>query len=174
MEAAVRKTAKVAKGVAPKSSRVKAVEGVRKVSIESFAGAFLASPIERVEAIRRGIAANVVVQTGKAMNMPSEQLFTILRLPRATVNRKISAKAALSPEMSERILGLRKLIGQVEVMVRESGNPEGFNAAQWVAHWLGEPSPALGGSPPRELMDTVEGQEIVAGLVARMQSGAYA
>jgi uncharacterized protein (DUF2384 family) len=108
------------------------------------------------------------------MNLPREQIYNFLKFPRATVTRKIASKAVLSPEMTERLLGLRKLIGQVEVMVSESGTPDGFSAAEWVAQWLNEATPALGGRPPRELMDTTEGQEIVSGLIAQMQSGAYA
>ncbi|CAK0780921.1 Prs ADP-ribosylating antitoxin [Gammaproteobacteria bacterium] len=166
MESTVRKTTKASRSggsaIAPSAA-----------PILGFAGVYLASPLERVETIRRGLPASVVVETGEAMNLSRERLYTLLDLPRATLARKISAKALLSPEMSERLLGLHKLIGQVEVMVRQSGDPEGFGAARWVAEWLSQPSPALGGRQPGELMDTVEGQEIVSGLIARMQSGAY-
>jgi putative toxin-antitoxin system antitoxin component (TIGR02293 family) len=175
MASTVRKIGKISKRAAPKAPRPKtAAVAADTPDIGSFAGAYLASPIERVETIRRGLPASVIVQTGKAMNLPREQLYTILHFPRATATRKIASKAVLSPEMSERLLGLRKLIGQVEVMVRESGNAEGFSAAQWVAQWLSEPSPALGGRQLREFMDTAEGREIVSALIARMQSGAYA
>jgi putative toxin-antitoxin system antitoxin component (TIGR02293 family) len=175
MESAVRKPAKSSKRSASNAPLAKMTAiGRSAADIESFAGAYLASPIERVETIRRGLPASVIVQTGKAMNLPREQLYTILHFPRATVTRKIASKAVLSSEMSERLLGLRKLIGQVEVMVRESGNSEGFSAAQWVAQWLNEPSPALDGHKPRDFMDTAEGQEIISALIARMQSGAYA
>jgi len=75
---------------------------------------------------------------------------------------------------SERVIGLAKLVGQVETMVRESGDPTGFDAARWVSAWLNQPNPALGGRRPIELMGTVTGQEVVSGLLARMQSGAYA
>ena len=40
--------------------------------------------------------------------------------------------------------------------------------------WLQRPHSALGGQPPGELMDTADGRALVAGLVAQMQSGAYA
>jgi putative toxin-antitoxin system antitoxin component (TIGR02293 family) len=175
MEAAVRKIPKVARPAVAKAPGAKPIAVARHTpGIESFSGAYLASPIERVEAIRRGLPASVIVQTGEAMNLPREQIYTILHLPRATVSRKISSKTVLSPEMSERLLGLRKLIGQVEVMVRESGRPDDFVAAHWVAQWLTEPSAALGGRKPRDFMDTAEGREIVSSLIARMQSGAYA
>ena len=40
--------------------------------------------------------------------------------------------------------------------------------------WLTEPLPALGGSRPADLMDTMEGQSLVAAALAKIQSGAYA
>lgn len=169
MESAVRKTAKRTSTGGRSAAVARGTKGV-----ESFASTYLASPIERVETIRRGLPATAIVQTSEAMNLPREQIYNFLHFPRATVTRKIAARAVLSQEMSERLLGLRKLIGQVEVMVRESGNPKGFNAAEWVAQWLSTPSPALLGQPPRAFMDTAEGQELVSGLIARMQSGAYA
>lgn len=75
---------------------------------------------------------------------------------------------------SRSLIGMDKLVRQVQVMVEQSGNPTGFDAAKWVAHWVNEPSPALGGKIPATYMDTVEGQELVSNLIARMQSGAYA
>jgi uncharacterized protein (DUF2384 family) len=80
----------------------------------------------------------------------------------------------LSSDDSECALGLARLVAQVESMVQESGDPTGFDAAQWIAQWLNEPMAALGGKQPAHLMDTAEGQAIVSNLVARMQSGAYA
>jgi uncharacterized protein (DUF2384 family) len=58
-------------------------------------------------------------------------------------------------------------------MVDESGDPRGFNAAEWVAQWLDAPLQALGGRRPAELMDTAEGQAIVANLLERIHSGVY-
>lgn len=72
-----------------------------------------------------------------------------------------------------RALGMASLIAQVQTMIEESGNPEGFDAAQWVARWLDRPLPALGGQKPAELVDTPDGWALVRDIVARMQSGAY-
>lgn len=65
------------------------------------------------------------------------------------------------------------LVLQVEVMVRESGKPAGFSASVWLSHWLEEPLPALDGKKPRDILGTIEGQRLVADLLARMQSGAF-
>lgn len=77
--------------------------------------------------------------------------------------------------MSNPILppGIANLISQVQTMIKESGRPQGFNAAEWVAQWIDRPLPALGGQRPAELMGTAEGRALVSEIVARMQTGAY-
>lgn len=135
---------------------------------------FRATPLERIEIIRKGIPANIVDITSTDMGWTKERMLTTLQFPRATVNRRIRTQAVLPTEFSERILGLQKLIGQVTIMVAESGNSRGFNAAHWVANWLEQPAPALNNAKPADFMDTIEGQELVASLLSKMQSGAYA
>lgn len=66
-----------------------------------------------------------------------------------------------------------ELVQQVERMVRESGDPTGFDAAEWVNCWINSQVPALGFKTPASYMVTAEGQELVSNLLARSQSGAY-
>ena len=139
-----------------------------------FLAAYQAEPRERIAAIRAGIPAGRVDALARSMGVPKESLVTALGLARATVSRKIRAGATLGPEESERLLGVEALIGQVQAMVAESGDPAGFNAARWMARWINGPVPALGGSTPASYLDTVEGQKVIAQLLAMMQSGAYA
>jgi putative toxin-antitoxin system antitoxin component (TIGR02293 family) len=141
---------------------------------KSFSVYFYADPIARVEAIKSGIPATFVDQLAAEMGKSKEWLLWTLSLSTATFNRKKSESKPLSKEESERVLGIARLVGQVEAMVEESGDPTGFNAAQWVAGWLEEPLAALGGRKPGDLMDTAEGQSIVSNVLARAQSGAYA
>jgi putative toxin-antitoxin system antitoxin component (TIGR02293 family) len=135
---------------------------------------FQARPSERINLIREGVPARTIVWVSEEMGVTKESLYNALHFSRATVNRRIKNDKALSTEDSERLIGLQKLIGQVKVMVTESGNTEGFNAAHWVAEWLNEPNPALGQAKPVDFMDTIEGQALVSSLLAQMQSGAYA
>jgi uncharacterized protein (DUF2384 family) len=65
----------------------------------------------------------------------------------------------------------------VAQIVAESGEfseSAGFDVARWTAEWLEEPNAALGGKSPGDFMDTADGRGLVSGLVAQMQSGAYA
>lgn len=139
-----------------------------------YTQAFRASPSERIGIIRQGIPAQALIDLVEDTGMTKELVITTLHFPRATINRRISKQEALPAECTERFLGIQKMIGQVEVMMAESGAVADFNAARWVGEWIEQPSPALGGATPAQYMDTIEGQEMIAALLARMQSGAYA
>ena len=130
--------------------------------------------IERVEMVKEGVPARLLVLISEDMAIPKDKLYTTIGLARATVNRKLREQQVLSQDESERVLGIARLVGQVSTVVEESGSPEGFDAAKWVATWLDQPQPSLGGKRPAELMDTADGRSIVSDLIARMQSGAYA
>ena len=87
--------------------------------------------------------------------------------------RKAREGKPVSADEESRGLGMASLIAQVQTMIEESGNPEGFDAAKWVARWIDRPLPALGGQKPAELMDTPDGRALVSNIVDRMQGGAY-
>lgn len=140
----------------------------------NFADVYSLAPAERVALVKQGIPAGDVFKIAKTIGRPKERLMKVLGLPRATVDRKARAHQQLSIEHGERLIGFSKLVGQVQVMVQQSGDPTGFDAAKWLGQWFEKPLPALGGKCPAEYMDTSEGQQLISSLLAKMQSGAYA
>lgn len=135
------------------------------------------SSMERVELVQSGIPAKLLTFLSREMAIPKVRLYETIGVARATADRKVLNGQRLDREESEKVLGMARLVGHVEQIIRESGDPEraqDFNAARWVANWLEKPTAALGGRPPGTLMDTAEGRSIVSNLVAQMQSGAYA
>jgi len=145
-----------------------------RTSPDWFVSLFSMPATDRVEVAKRGVPAIFVLQLAKATGESKEHMLSLLGLSRATVDRKARANQALSVVEGERVIGFAKLVGQVQTLVNESGDPEAFDAARWLAQWLERPMPALGGRPPAEYMDTAEGQQIVAGLLERTRGGAYA
>lgn len=130
---------------------------------------------ERIDEIREGVPARRIGELSGAMNVPKERLVDSLGLSRATVNRKAQRGEALSREESERVVGMQALIGQVQAMVAGGGALDAdFDSARWLAQWLAQPLPALGGDTPASYLDTVEGQKLVSKLLAMAESGAYA
>lgn len=136
--------------------------------------AYRASPLERIRVITHGVDAYVITTLADDMKMGKVRLARALGLSRSTANRKKHTAKPLDPKHGELVLGVIMLVGQVQQMINESGHTENFDAKQWVAQWLGQPLPALGGKAPEAFMGTVTGQQLVSSLLAQVQSGAYA
>jgi putative toxin-antitoxin system antitoxin component (TIGR02293 family) len=144
--------------------------GPAHLVVTDYPAVYKAEPFERIGLIKAGIRAS----DGKKILKDLELTTVGVNLPRSTVDKKAKSDQTLSQLASERLVGLAKLVGQVQTMVHESGDATGFNATAWTSRWLNTPLPALAGRKPLELMDTMEGQSLVADTLARIQSGAFA
>lgn len=157
-------------------SPVRRTSAKAKVSTQGFfyLEIYRSSPQARIQMIRRGVKAGDAKQMISDLHFDQQALLGALNLKTATVNRKAARNEALSIEESERVLGIASLVGQLQTIVEESGDSDGFDATQWLSRWLREPLSALGGEKPLSLLDTMEGQSLVADTLAKVQSGAYA
>ena len=144
-----------------------------KPTEEGFVALYKAPALTQVEWVKSGLGARDAKVILGQLRVSQGEALTALHIPVATVNRKAKSNAPLSPAEGERVLGFGRLLGQLQTMVRESGNPEGFDASAWLSAWMSAPVPALGGARPMDLMDTMTGQALVSQLLAQMQSGAY-
>jgi putative toxin-antitoxin system antitoxin component (TIGR02293 family) len=140
----------------------------------SYASIYSMGRLDRIGMVKEGLPARLLTVLAGDMRIPRERLYLWTGIARTTANRKIKVDEVLSQDESERAMGIARLVGQVQKIVAESGEPRGFDAATWTAGWLEEPNAALGGRAPGEFMDTADGRALVEGLVAQMQSGAYA
>jgi putative toxin-antitoxin system antitoxin component (TIGR02293 family) len=145
-----------------------------KPTTAAFVGLFKADALTRVRAAKAGIGARDAKTILDQFSFSQNAALDAVQIPVATLNRKAKANGYLPPAESERVLGFGRLLGQVQAMIQESGNPEGFDAAGWLSNWMSAPVPALGGTRPLDLMDTMTGQALVSQTLAQMQSGAYA
>ncbi|ESQ91350.1 hypothetical protein ABAC460_07220 [Asticcacaulis sp. AC460] len=134
---------------------------------------FRTSALERDSFAREGVPVAYVDNLADRLGESRSKLYVLLRIPRATAARKKSADQRLNLDSSDRVIGFAKLIGQVETIIQESGDPEGFDAAQWLKGWISRPLPALGNRMPQEFMDTSDGREMISQILARSQSGAF-
>ena len=159
----------------PKSTAQAAPAAAQRQPAElSYLALHRASPFERIAMIKLGVRAAEAKRIIADLAIGQGAALKALKLSPATVNKKAKQGQVLSPGESERVIGFAKLVGQLEEVIQESGDPEGFDAAAWLARWLKEPLPALGGERPIDLMDTMEGQTLVSTTLAQLQSGAYA
>lgn len=132
-----------------------------------FIGLYRADAMARIRIVKQGLPAATVGQLARYMGLPQRRVKAMLGL-RVGIGRGV-----LSMNDSAHVLGLARLIGQAQQMVIESGRPEGFNAAAWLAQWLDGPVAAIGGKRPADLLDTDDGRAIVAKVLERMRTGVY-
>ncbi|MCB8879696.1 DUF2384 domain-containing protein [Acidisoma cellulosilytica] len=143
-------------------------------SAKDYAGLYRATPLERIAMIKQGLPATDAKLILDELGIEQGFGLKALNLSVATVNKKAKQGERLAPDESERVIGLGKLIGQLEVIITESGDGSDFDALGWMGRWLTSPVPALGHICPADLIGTMEGQAMVATLLAQIQSGAYA
>jgi putative toxin-antitoxin system antitoxin component (TIGR02293 family) len=128
---------------------------------------------ELVRIVKHGVPACFVDVLTKRMAMPKDRFYRTIGLIRPTVDRKVREQKLLNQDESERLVGITRLVGQVESMMQESGASCDFDAAKWITAWLDKPLPALGRKRPGEFMDTAIGRSLVADLLNQQQSSAY-
>ncbi|MEG2998968.1 MAG: antitoxin Xre/MbcA/ParS toxin-binding domain-containing protein [Comamonas sp.] len=149
--------------------------GARAGVPPSFYTDALAMPVqERIAVIRQGLRAQDVSDMASALQLSVDRTIHILGFPKSTVLRKIKGAEVLDSAQSERLFQMQRLIGMVQQMVHDYGEPEGFDAGQWLGQWLEQSNPALGGQPPAAYLDTASGVALVESLLHKMISGAYA
>lgn len=156
------------------AQRSAAIHGKSGSSAFAYLDIYRAAPVDRIRIIKEGVSATKAKRLISDLHFDQKVLLAALNLSTATMNRKAARNEPLSPDESERVVGVAKLVGQLQSMVEESGSAEGFDATAWLSQWLREPVPSLGGARPVDLLDTMEGQALVARTLAQMQSGSYA
>jgi len=127
----------------------------------------------RMALLRSGAPASWIRQMEQATGLSRSVLCSLLGLRLSTINRKLHNLARLSADESERLMGLHRLMGQVQAVVRDCGDGEAFDAAAWLAAWLQRPNHALGGGRPGDFLDTADGREQLSRLIGAQRSGAY-
>lgn len=134
-----------------------------------------ATPMQLVSVERRGIGRRLLEDIAVSMDIPMTRLFSIVGVPKATVEKKGSGNEVISGAGGQAALGMVRLLGIAQSMARNSTAPEarGFDAAKWLGQWIERPQPALGGRKPADLLDTPTGIEMVARALGAIESGAY-
>lgn len=134
-----------------------------------------ATPLEVVEIERQGVRGTFIKALAKRMDLPTSRIFNILRVPKATAEKKAAAGEFVSGSSGQAAVGMIKLLGIAQEIVSNSTalEAEKFDAARWLGQWIERPQPALGGRKPSDLIDTPTGVDMVARLLGSMESGAY-
>ncbi|MGH7936284.1 MAG: type II RES/Xre toxin-antitoxin system antitoxin [Chthoniobacterales bacterium] len=121
------------------------------------------SPLEQIETIRKGIAAQVFDQIAAALGVGKETLARKLNINAQTLRKRKSRK--LSADEAEKSLRVARVFAfATEVLGSEND----------ARYWLNQNIPALGGKRPLDLLDTDVGAHEVNNLLGGIKWGMYA
>jgi putative toxin-antitoxin system antitoxin component (TIGR02293 family) len=149
---------------------------VSSAGVDDFVTRFHeADPIRLIETERMGVAGVFVKDLSKRMQIPAQRMFSMLGVPKATAEKKVSSGELLTGSGGRAALGMARLLGMAREIVANSTAPgaRDFDSAKWLGLWLEKPQPALGGRKPAEIIDTPTGVDLVARLLGSIESGAY-
>lgn len=148
----------------------------RHKGVDAYVRAIVsATPMEIVEIERQGVPGVFIKELSRKMELATSRMFAILGVPKATAEKKAAAGERISGSSGQAAVGLIRLLGIAQDIVRNSTAAEAknFDAAKWLGLWIERPQSALGGRKPADLIDTPTGVEIVARLLGSIESGAY-
>lgn len=118
-----------------------------------------------VEAVREGLPASAFSRVIREAGLSQEEAMRSLRLPRASIFRKLSAKQRLAPEESQKIARLARVVLLAEHVLEDTAKGR---------EWLRTSIPALGGVRPVDMLDTDEGARMVEEELLRIEYGFFA
>jgi putative toxin-antitoxin system antitoxin component (TIGR02293 family) len=163
------------RGLAGKRAEFVALLRGRTAVTQDFVKLYDSSPSRRIDILKSGVPYEVAdMVVSKSHVLDKQELLRALGLPRATYDRRIKDREDFPASEGEKIVGFGRLIGQVEAMLAGNEDAKGFDARAWLSNWLRTPLPPLDHRKPVDLLDTVEGQNLVASMLDRMALGVYA
>ncbi|MDQ6885690.1 MAG: DUF2384 domain-containing protein [Gemmatimonadota bacterium] len=122
------------------------------------------SELDLAKLIRNGLPAAALEHLLAREGISAADLYRLVGSPR-TLQRKRAARLQLSPEESDRLARVARLIARAE---------EAIGDADKAHRWLAQPNRALGGSSPVALLDSDAGSLAVERVLGRIEHGIVA
>lgn len=123
-----------------------------------------ADPAQIIDAIRAGLPAESVDYVAQLLCLSRAAFLEAIKIPASTIERRLRNAEPLSSDESDRVSRVAKVFRRaVEVFADQAQ----------ATMWMTEPITTLGGKTPVSLLDTVEGYELVAAMLSRIEYGVY-
>jgi len=144
-------------------------------AFDDLVGRVMSSPgVTLFDAVEAGVPTHMVHVIAGATGAAASNVMDMIGVSPTTFRRKEEANEALPDVAGHRVMGFLRVAATLRRLLQESGDPEllkDFDLAVWVAQWMRERSPELGGKTPAEMLRNPEGQRAVEQLLERMRGG---
>ena len=135
----------------------------------------MASPgVTLFDAVEAGVPTYMVNVIAGATGEAVADVMGIIGVSQTTFRRKEEANEPLPDVAGHRVMGFLRVAATLRRLLKESGDPDllkDFDLEGWVAQWMREQLPELGGKTPAEMLRNPEGQRAVEQLLERMRGG---
>jgi putative toxin-antitoxin system antitoxin component (TIGR02293 family) len=129
------------------------------------------------DAVEAGVPTYVVKIIAGATGESATAIMNLAGVSQTTFIRNEAAQKPLPDAAGHRIMGYIRVVATLRRLLDESGDPEqmkNFDLESWVAQWMHEELPELGGKTPAEMLRNPEGQRAVEQVLERMRGGLVA
>ena len=135
----------------------------------------IASPMTvSYAAVEAGVPTYLVNVIAGTMGEPIAAVMDLIGVSETTFRRKEEAGEPLPEAAGHRVMGLLRVVATLRKLLEQSGDAEqlkDFDLEGWVAQWMREALPELGGKTPAEMLRNPEGQRAVEQVIERMRGG---
>ena len=144
-------------------------------AFHDLVGRVMASPgVTLFDAVEAGVPTYMVNVIAGATGEAVADVMDIIGVSQTTFRRKEEANEPLPDVAGHRVMGFLRVAATLRRLLKESGDPEllkDFDLEAWVAQWMREQLPELGGKTPAEMLRNPEGQRAVEQVLERMRGG---
>ena len=126
------------------------------------------------DAVEAGVPTYLVNVIAGATGEAVGSVIDLIGVSQTTFRRKEDANAPLPDAAGHRVMGFLRVAATLRRLLEESGDPEQlkeFDMESWMAQWMREPLPELGGNTPGAMLRNPEGQRAVEQVLERMRGG---
>jgi putative toxin-antitoxin system antitoxin component (TIGR02293 family) len=126
------------------------------------------------DAVEAGVPTYLVNVIAGATGEAVANVMDIVGVSQTTFRRKEEANEPLPDVAGHRVMGFLRVAATLRRLLEESGDAEqlkDFDLESWVAQWMREQLPELGGKTPAEMLRNPEGQRAVEQVLERMRGG---
>ena len=126
------------------------------------------------DAVEAGVPTHMVDLIAGATGEAVARVMDVIGVSQTTYRRKDEAREPLPDAAGHRVMGFLRMMATLRRLLDESGDPQqlaAFDLEAWLAQWMREALPELGGKSPAEMLRNPEGQRAVEQLLERMRGG---
>ena len=135
----------------------------------------MASPgVVLFDAVEAGVPTYIVELIAGATGEAAAYVMDMIGVSQTTYRRKDEAHEPLPDAAGHRVMGFLRVLATLRRLLDESGDTDElakFDLEAWVAQWMREQLPELGGKTPAEMLRNPEGQRAVEQVLERMRGG---